>query len=158
MSDVFEYKGYSGSIESSVKDRCFYGKVLFITDLVTYEGQTYDELEEAFRIMVDDYIATCAEIGKSPQRPFKGSFNVRVSPELHRQAAIVAHREGISLNELTSRAIDKYINAPEVRPLTVVNHTHNHHHELRSYTQTGTYSISGGDEWTTVPATPPISH
>ena len=112
MSNVLEYNGYTGSIEASIEDHCLFGKILFISDLVTYEAETVSDLEAEFIAAVDDYLLTCRETGTDPQRPFKGSFNVRINPELHRKAAIEASKENISLNELTSRAIDAYINVP----------------------------------------------
>jgi len=108
MSEVFEHKGYSGSIETSKKDRCLFGKILFITDLVTYEAETVDKLEKEFIAAVDDYIATCEEIGKEPQRSFKGSFNIRIGQELHRNAALEAYKKDISLNEFIAESIEAY--------------------------------------------------
>ncbi|GFO56182.1 DNA repair protein HhH-GPD [Geomonas sp. Red276] len=112
MSNVFEHKGYTGSIEVSVEDRCFYGKILLINDKVTYEADRFDTLESEFRNAVDDYLRTCAEVGKEPDRPFKGSFNVRISKELHRKAALKALSSNVSLNEFVSKAIELYVDSP----------------------------------------------
>lgn len=154
MNSTFEYNGYSGSIEISFEDNCLHGKILFITDLVSYEADTLLELKQEFILAVDDYIATCAEINKKPEKAFKGSFNVRVSPELHKLAAVKAYQEGISLNELTFRAIDNYVNKPESQPLTVVN---NHYHG-QSVKQVGTYSEFGEEEWTIKQTQPQLVH
>ena len=65
---TLSYKGYQGSSECSVEDGCLFGRILFVRDVVTYEGNTVAELEAAFREAVDDYLATCAKIGKNPQK------------------------------------------------------------------------------------------
>lgn len=64
-SNTLKYKGYTGSIEYSPEDKCFFGKILFIDDLVLYEGYTTGELEKSFKYMVDDYLETCKEMSKS---------------------------------------------------------------------------------------------
>lgn len=161
MSNVFEYNGYSGSIEVSTEDRCLFGKILFITDLVTYEAETVTDLEAEFIAAVDDYLLTCKEIGKDPQRPFKGSFNVRISPELHRKAALEAYKEKISLNELTDKAINAYVNKT-AQPINIEHHDHHYYHaeeRLNKFRQTIQIPDSRGEnEWTISPAIISKSH
>jgi predicted HicB family RNase H-like nuclease len=115
--------GYSGSIEISLEDHCLFGKILFITDLVTYEAETILALEAEFIAAVDDYLVTCKEIGKEPLRPFKGSFNIRISPDLHRKAVLESYKENISLNELTCKAMDAYLNK-SAQPIKFEHHDH----------------------------------
>lgn len=98
MSDM-KYNGYLGSTEVDVQDNVLHGKLLFIKDLVTYEASTPSELREAFEEAVDDYLEDCSEQGVEPDMPFKGQFNVRVTPELHRQLAICARSQSRSMNE-----------------------------------------------------------
>jgi len=143
VSNVLEYNGYSGSIEVSIEDKCLHGKILFIADIVTYEADNVIELENQFRAAVDDYLLTCQEIGKEPQKPFKGSFNIRITPLLHRKAALSAANEGISLNELTSKAIEYYLDKPD----KTINITHNDHHHHYSGTgqNVGTVEATFGD-------------
>lgn len=86
MEQIFQHKGYLGSIELSLEDEVLHGKLLYINDLVTYEGDTIPELKTAFIESVEDYISFCEKSGKSPEKPFKGSFNIRIPPELHRTA------------------------------------------------------------------------
>lgn len=114
QSNLLKYKGYTGSVEYSLEDRCLYGKILFIDDLITYEGNTIDELEEAFKYMVDDYLKTCEEIGKNPQKSYSGTFNVRVQPEVHQALASIAKTKGITLNELVKDAFNSYVNYSEI--------------------------------------------
>lgn len=105
MNNLLEYKGYWGSVEFSAPDKVFYGKILGINDLVSFEGNTVSKLEKSFRDMVDDYLFTCQQLGKEPQKAYKGSFNVRISSDLHKKAAIVASRKNLSLNQLVKFAL-----------------------------------------------------
>ena len=110
-NNMLKYKDFYGSVEYSAADECFFGKIIGITDLVTFEGNSVDELKNAYTEAVDDYLSLCKEAGKEPQKSYKGSFNIRISPELHRKAAIIASKEGISLNALVERAIYDEITA-----------------------------------------------
>jgi predicted HicB family RNase H-like nuclease len=111
MNNLSEYKGYYGSVGYSAEDRCFHGKLEFISDLVTFEAATVSDLEREFRAATDDYLETCREVGKEPQKTFKGLFNVRISPELHRKAAIIAMKKKVSLNKFIEMAIGHEIEA-----------------------------------------------
>ena len=105
MSNTMEYKNYVGSVEFSESDGVFFGKVMGIRAMISYEGTTAKELVEDFHGAVDDYLELCAEEGKEPERAYKGSFNVRVSPELHKQAVIYASSRKMSLNSLVESAL-----------------------------------------------------
>lgn len=98
MSNTMEYKGYVGTVEFSEQDSCFFGKVMGIRALISYEGTTAKELIEDFHTAVDDYLALCEAQGTEPEKAYKGSFNVRVSPELHKQAAQYAAAHQMTLN------------------------------------------------------------
>lgn len=105
MSSTMEYKNYVGSVEFSENDGVFFGKVMGIRALISYEGTTAKELVEDFHGAVDAYLELCAAEGSEPERAYKGSFNVRISPELHKQAAIFASSHQISLNSLVEAAL-----------------------------------------------------
>lgn len=109
MKDTLTYKQLIGSVHFSADDQCFFGKIEGINDLVTFEGHTVDALTSAFEEAVEDYLALCRETGKTPLKSAKGSFNVRISQELHRHAITKAAREGISLNRLVRRAIEQEV-------------------------------------------------
>ena len=111
MNNTMQYKSYVGSVEFSEEDGCFYGKVLGIRSLISYEGTNAKELVEDFHVAVDDYLALCEELGRQPEKAYKGSFNVRVSPELHRQAAIYAASHEMSLNGFVESSIRKALDA-----------------------------------------------
>ena len=104
---MMEYKGYYGTVEYNAEDHCLFGKLAYIRDLVNYEATTVRNLEKSFRGAVDDYLAFCKQQGKQPNVPFKGTFNVRINPELHRQAAIAAGEQ--SLNSFVGAAIQEKI-------------------------------------------------
>lgn len=110
--ELLSYKGYSGSIEVSLIDNVLHGKILFVNDLVTYEADNITQLKAEFEAAVDDYLETCALIGKVPQKSCSGQFNVRVTPELHGLAQQRAAEEGISLNAVTASALESYLKAP----------------------------------------------
>lgn len=105
-----EYKGYTGSIEYSREDDLLYGKVLGINGLISYEGKTGKELENDFRKSIDTYLGECKDEGKTPEKPFKGSFNVRVSPEIHQKAALLAMERKMSLNSFIAESIRERVN------------------------------------------------
>lgn len=107
MKDVLTYKGFIGTVHFSAEDKVFHGKIEGIDDLVTFEGHSVEELIKAFHNEVDDYIALCKEMGKEPIRSYKGSFNVRISPEMHRKAVERATKKGLSLNQFVQKAIEK---------------------------------------------------
>jgi len=104
-NNMLQYKGFYGSVEYSAADECFFGKIIGTTDLITFEGESVDMLKKSFAEAVEDYLVLCREIGKEPQKSYKGSFNVRISPELHKEAAAIANRKGISLNAFVEKAI-----------------------------------------------------
>jgi len=99
------YKGYVGSCEVSFEDECLHGRILFIEDLITYEGANPPELKLNFEAAVDRYLAYCEKSGKPANAPCSGSFNVRIGPELHRQALIKARLNGVNLNEFVKEAV-----------------------------------------------------
>lgn len=110
MSSTMEYKGYIGSVEFSEADGVFFGKVLGIRSLISYEGTNASELISDFHGAVDDYLAACEDEGIKPEIPYKGSFNVRIGSELHRSAAVYAYTHNLSLNSFIEEAVrDKLI-------------------------------------------------
>ena len=112
MNNSIEYRGYTGSVEFSQEDHVFFGKVLGVKALISYEGSSADELISDFQGAVDDYLSLCQERGIAPEKPYKGSFNVRISPELHRQAAVFADAHHISLNKTVENALLSYVARP----------------------------------------------
>jgi len=96
------YKGYTGKVEFDEEAGVLHGEVLDIKDVVTFEAHRVEELDDAFRDSVDDYLDYCMKRGEEPDKPFTGRLTLRLSPELHRKAYIRARREGKSLNQWIS--------------------------------------------------------
>ena len=106
MSKMMEYKGYHAQIEYDSDDGFFVGKVFGIVDSLYFHGISVAELEEMFHQCVDNYLQMCKDTGKTPDREFKGSFNIRISPELHRGISLQAAQEGITLNQYVQKALE----------------------------------------------------
>ena len=107
MKDIMMHKDFIGSVHYNADDEIFHGKVEGINDLITFEGKSVKELKEAFMEAVEDYILLCRAAGKEPLKSCKGSFNVRIPPDLHIKALIKATTTGVSLNHLIKKAIEK---------------------------------------------------
>jgi predicted HicB family RNase H-like nuclease len=101
---MLEYKGYFGTVEAD--QGTFVGRVAGLRDVITFVGSTFAEVEKAFRDSVDDYLDFCAKRGEQPDRPYSGKIPLRVSPEIHRRAALRAQAEGVSLNQWIARRIE----------------------------------------------------
>jgi predicted HicB family RNase H-like nuclease len=108
--DILKYKDYEGTAELDMTRGVCRGKVLFIDDLITYESASPADLRKEFEAAVDDYLETCAKLGKEPLRPFRGLFNVRVTSAIHRSATLRAVADGVSLNDVVVRALDTFLN------------------------------------------------
>ena len=106
MNDILQYKDYYASLHYSSIDDVFHGKVLGINDLINFEGSSVKELKKAFREAVDDYLETCKEMDKEPNKTYKGTFNVRIPTSLHKEAAIFAAINNVSLNDFIKTAIN----------------------------------------------------
>ena len=121
---TMEYKGYQGSIEIDLASGLLFGKILFVNDLVTFEAKTVLSLRKAFQEAVNDYLESCSQLGREPQQPCSGIFNVRVGPALHRAAAIRAQKDGVKLNAVIVTALEQYLEG------RTIQHAHNHDHNV----------------------------
>ena len=106
MKNILQYKGYFTKIEYSVEDRLLYGKIEGIKDLVNFESENVEEIEQEFKNAVDYYLELCQELGQEPDKTYSGTFNVRISPALHRAVVLQAIKKGDSLNNTVEKAID----------------------------------------------------
>ena len=109
MTNILEYKGYYTRIEYSVEDGVLYGQIEGIRDLVNFECDDLGGVEQEFHRAVDDYLALCKDLGQEPDKPYKGVFNVRIPPELHKKAAIAAFAKGETLNAFVTHAISEAV-------------------------------------------------
>ena len=109
MNNILEYKGYYGTVEFSSHDKVLFGKVLGINGLISYEGDSVKTLNDDFKSAVDDYLETCIEKDIEPEKAYRGKFNVRISPELHKNLVIYSASHGVTLNSTVEEAIKSYI-------------------------------------------------
>ena len=93
------YKGYAAHIEYGDEDGCFVGHIAGIKDVVGFHGDSVKGLRAAFLEAVDDYLATCEKLGRGPQKPYSGKIMLRIPPEVHARAAMMAETHGKSLNQ-----------------------------------------------------------
>ena len=115
MNGMMEYRGYHAKVEYSPEDEAFVGRVFGVADTLVFDGQSVEELQAMFHASIDDYLELCREIGKEPDREYRGTFNVRVPADLHREAAMAAESRDISLNQFVTEALRRYV-AAETRP------------------------------------------
>ncbi len=111
MANTIEYKGYIGSIEYSSEDKLFFGKIELIDDLVTFEADSASELEINFENAVNEYLQTCKDLGRKPQKTYKGVFNVRIEPKLHQRIHQEALKAGLSLNAFVQNILKTKVQA-----------------------------------------------
>jgi predicted HicB family RNase H-like nuclease len=102
---MMEYKGYLARTEFDDEANIFHGEVINIRDVITFQGQSVDELRQAFADSVEDYLAFCAERGEEPDQPFSGRFTVHLSPEQHRQVILAAERTGKGIEVWAAEAL-----------------------------------------------------
>lgn len=112
MSNTMEYKGYAGSVEYSAEDRLLYGRLIGIRDRVIFDGEDVSTLEKNFHGAVDEYLAFCKEEGRAPDKPFKGSLNIRIPSELHRTLALRADQQHKSLNSVIAEQLASAVGTP----------------------------------------------
>jgi len=114
MTNIMKYKGYIGSVAFDAEDRIFHGRVLGVSSaLIGFEGSTVADLEKDFHNAVDDYLEMCAEEGKEPEKPFKGSFNIRLSPDLHQNLVLNAANQKMTLNAYIKTVLEQVITADQ---------------------------------------------
>lgn len=92
MINVLKYRGYHTKVECDIESGTLYGRIEGIRDFVNFEAKAIEDVEKQFHLAVDDYLSFCEEVGKNPDKEYKGSFNVRISPELHRRLALFADK------------------------------------------------------------------
>ena len=113
MGRTLQYKGYDGSVLYSAEDRLLHGRILGVRDMVSFEGTDVKSLERNFKAAVDEYLSFCAAEGKTPDVPFKGSFNVRIPQDLHQRAALYAEEHELKLNAVVQLALKEYLTHAE---------------------------------------------
>lgn len=107
--NILEYKGYHTIIELDVETFVLRGKIEGINDFVNFESDDPKTIEQEFHLAVDDYLEFCQSVGKEPDKEYKGTFNVRIQPDLHKKLATLASKNGESLNTTVEKAIQAYV-------------------------------------------------
>lgn len=103
---MMEYKGYIGKVEYDDHAGIFHGEVINLRDVITFQGETVEEIRQAFRESVDDYLEFCADRGEEPEKPFSGKFMLRIPPELHRKIYVRAKTSDKSLNSWVAEVLE----------------------------------------------------
>ena len=101
------YRGYSARVEYDDDDGIFVGHIAGIRDTIGFHADSVTDLRAAFHEAVDDYLESCARLGKEPQKAYSGQVMFRVSPELHRKAALAAELAGKSLNQWAEEVLSR---------------------------------------------------
>ncbi len=114
MKNMLQYKNYCGTVKYSNEDNILYGEVLGINSLISYEGTSIDELKADFEAAVDDYLELCKERKIAPEKQYKGSLNVRLDPDTHRKAMILAQSSHISLNQFIESAVREKVQSTTI--------------------------------------------
>lgn len=109
MRNLLEYKGYHTKIEFDTDTMTLRGKIEGINDYVDFEAADVSDIEKEFHSAVDDYIEFCKEVGKEPEKEYKGTFNIRIAPELHKKLALCALNDACSLNAEVEKAISLFV-------------------------------------------------
>ena len=107
MTNIMKYKKYVATVELDAEAGLLHGEIINLSDVVTFQGRSVDELRQAFRESVEDYLGACAEFGKEPEKPFTGQFVVRLRPEVHRSAVLAAKIENKSLNAWVAEKLEQ---------------------------------------------------
>ncbi|MGO4440559.1 type II toxin-antitoxin system HicB family antitoxin [Rhizobium sp. RAF56] len=115
MTNIMNYNGYSARIEFDSEDEIFFGRIAGIKDVVGFHSDSVVGLKEAFHEAVEDYLRSCEVLGKEPQKPYSGKMMFRVSPNVHRKAAVAAELSGKSLNQWAEEALDEAASNFEAR-------------------------------------------
>ncbi|WP_128292897.1 type II toxin-antitoxin system HicB family antitoxin [Afifella aestuarii] len=107
--NMMHYKGYEAVVNFDEEAETFHGEVINLRDVITFQGNSVDELKTALEESVEDYLAFCRERGEEPERPYSGQFVVRAEPRLHRELASAARRAGVSLNKLVTSVLERAV-------------------------------------------------
>lgn len=108
---MMTYKGYVGKVEFDDEAGIFYGEVVNLRDVITFQGTSVQELRQAFQDSVDDYLEFCAQRGEEAEKPFSGKFMVRINPELHRDLFVKAKLANKSLNNWVNEVLETAVSA-----------------------------------------------
>lgn len=111
-----KYKGYTGSVEYSPEDDCLFGQVQGLHGtLISYEGESVEDIRKDFEGAIDNYLVSCAERGIAPAKPYSGKLNLRMPSELHAAIALAASSAGTTINDFINRSMSGVVHLTPVR-------------------------------------------
>lgn len=113
MNSMLEYKGYHATVSYDADDELFVGEVFGVADSLSFHGSSIEQLKQMFANCIDNYLDVCNQVGKEPEKEFKGSFNVIMPSDLHKQIALLAAREKTTLNQYIVNALSKSVSYRE---------------------------------------------
>jgi predicted HicB family RNase H-like nuclease len=113
---MMEYKGYMGKVEFDDEAEIFHGEIINTRDVITFQGESVDELTKAFRDSIDDYLEFCKQRGEPPEKPVSGRFVTRIPPELHRRVSVAAVTSGKSLNAWVTEQLQNAVEHAGIEP------------------------------------------
>lgn len=120
MGNVMEYKGYHTKVSFDAESLTLHGKIEGIRDFVNFEADSLEAVEAEFHSAVDEYLEFCAEVGKTPDKEYRGTFNIRISPALHRELSLEADKKDVSMNQLVENAIETYLHKENMPTKTII--------------------------------------
>lgn len=106
---MLNYKGFFGHVMYDDEAKIFHGEVINTRTVITFQGESVSEIEQAFKDSVDDYLDWCKERNKEPEKPFSGKFVLRISPELHREICLQAKEHNSSINSYIVETLKKEV-------------------------------------------------
>lgn len=109
--NTLKYKGFIGTVDISVEDNVFFGKIEGINALVNFEGDSVEGLKKSFEEAVDDYLVYCKEEGVAPEKSYSGQFNVRIDPTVHKRIARIAVETGSTINNVVGELLKVGVNS-----------------------------------------------
>jgi len=123
MSEILKYKGYLGEVKLDAKHNVLSGQVIDLNDVITFHGETPQEVVQAFHESVDTYLAFCKEVGKAPEKTYSGALPFRTTREIHSSIAKAARIENLSINawmeKILSEAAERTMQEYSIEERTV---------------------------------------
>ena len=105
--NTMKYQGYTARIEFDERDNIFVGRVLGLRAIISFHGETVEELRQAFETAIDEFLLDCQEEGVEPEKPVSGKLMLRVPPAIHRAALVAAQAKGKSLNQWATEVLEE---------------------------------------------------
>jgi predicted HicB family RNase H-like nuclease len=107
--NTMTYKGYTARIDYDERDNIFAGRILGIRTIISFHGDTVDQLRAEFELAIKDYLADCKDQGIHPDKPASGKLLLRVPPEIHGRALVAAQAAGKSLNQWATEVLEQAV-------------------------------------------------